>query len=61
MTFRIQISWQGEVSAFILSGRINEVDLNEVNLIDLEGVRFLVGCEGNGTARERIEKERPQG
>ena len=44
------------------------VDLKEVKLVDLEAVRFLAWCEGNGAqlmncpayVREWIEKERYQ-
>ncbi len=44
------------------------VDLKEVKLVDLKGVRFLAWCEGNGAqlkncpayVREWIEKERCQ-
>jgi hypothetical protein len=44
------------------------VDLKEVNLVDLEGIRFLACCEKNGAqlkncplyVRKWIEKERLQ-
>ncbi|MGD0826774.1 MAG: hypothetical protein ABSA09_01625 [Desulfobaccales bacterium] len=44
------------------------LDLKEVKLVDLDTVRFLARCEGNGAQlencpayiREWIEKERPQ-
>ena len=44
------------------------LDLKDVKLVDLDAVRFLTRCEGNGAQlencpayiREWIEKERPQ-
>ena len=44
------------------------LDLKEVQLVDLDAVRFLAGCEGNSAqlknipayVREWIEKERSQ-
>ncbi|MGA7578260.1 MAG: STAS domain-containing protein [Desulfobaccales bacterium] len=44
------------------------LDLKDVKLVDLDAVRFLTRCEGNGARlencpayiREWIEKERPQ-
>ncbi len=55
---------------FNAEGRDNHIilDLKEVQLVDLDAVRFLTRCEGNGAQlencpayiREWIEKERTQ-
>ena len=49
-------------------GKAIVVDLNEVQLVDPDGIRFLAGCEENGAqlkncpayVREWIDKERSQ-
>ena len=49
-------------------GKSIVVDLNEVQLVDPDGIRFLAGCEENGAqlkncpayVREWIDKERSQ-
>jgi len=55
---------------FEAEGRDHHIllDLKDVQLVDLDAVRFLACCEGNGALlencpayiREWIEKERPQ-
>ncbi len=55
---------------FKAKGQDNHIilDLKDVKLVDLDAVRFLTHCEGNGAQlencpayiREWIEKERPQ-
>ncbi len=58
------------IHLFQAEGQDNHIilDLKDVKLVDLDAVRFLTHCEGNGAQlencpayiREWIEKERPQ-